>query len=91
VGDTVVTGWRPAPKLAASPFGLYMTRTIRLRAAAGMNGGGGMLDKYEQCGASIRVGSGGGRVSGRSILLEGCVMVGSSFVPMSAWAHKHAS
>jgi len=33
----------------------------------------------------------GGRVGGRSILLGSCLMVGSSFVSVFAWAHEHAS
>ena len=57
----------------------------------GMNDRGWVLYGNEQCGASIHAAPKGDRVSGRSILLESGVMVGSSFVSMYTWAHKHAS
>ena len=56
-----------------------------------VNGGGGVLCKYEQCLAGIHAVPERVRVGGRSILLESSGMVGSSFVSVYAWAHKHAS
>ena len=120
MGNTVVTGWRPAPKLTASPFGIYIPNepatcpathpvypersryvpplpTPPAPAGAwmggrgGLNGGGGVLCRYEQCLAGIHAVPERVRVGGRSILLESSVMVGSSFVSVYAWAHKHAS